>query len=133
MGINDVGIIGVGKDEFNGTLDGMINGRTISWVEDIEDDGYPVWQDYDAVQRSTYFLNREGNLLYQFNLTTLDPDDPEDYSFFINMILDYRSNNGPGVIRVKDDYVTIQAAIENADNGDIILVEPGTYLENIDF
>ena len=133
MGINDVGIIGVGKDEFNGTLDGMINGRTISWVEDIEDDGYPVWQDYDAVQRSTYFLDREGNLLYQFNLTTLDPDDPEDYSFFINMILDYRSNNGPGVIRVKDDYVTIQAAIENADNGDIILVEPGTYLENIDF
>ena len=66
MGISDVAIIGVGKDEFNGTLDGMIDGRILPWVEDVEDDGYPVWQDYDAVQRSTYLLDREGNLLYQF-------------------------------------------------------------------
>jgi len=133
MGISDVGIIGVGKDEFNGTLDGMIDGRILPWVEDVEDDGYPVWQDYDAVQRSTYLLDREGNLLYQFNITTLDPDSPDDYTFFINMILDYRSNNGPSVIRVNDDYETIQDAIDNANNGDIILVNPGTYNEQINF
>ena len=133
MGINDVGIIGVGKDEFNGNLDGMIDGRILPWVEDVEDDGYPVWADYEAVQRSTYFLDREGNLLYQFNITTLDPDDPEDYSFLMNMILDYRANNGPTVIRVSEDYQTIQGAIDNANNGDIILVEPGIYSERIDF
>ena len=133
MGINDVNIIGIGKDAFNGNLDGMIEGRVLPWVEDIEEDGYPVWEDYGAVQRSTYFLDRDGNLLYQFNITTLDPEDPEDYTSLLNMILDYRSNNGPSVIRVSEDYETIQSAINSANNGDIILVEPGTYTEQIDF
>ncbi len=133
MGINDVSILGVGKDEFNGNLEGMIDGRVLPWVEDIEEDGYPVWSDYGAVQRSTYFLDREGNLLYQFNITTLDPDIPEDYNYLINMILDYRANNGPAIIRVDQDYSTIQDAIENANNGDIILVDPGTYIGQIDF
>ena len=86
MGINDVNIIGIGKDAFNGNLDGMIEGRVLPWVEDIEEDGYPVWEDYGAVQRSTYFLDRDGNLLYQFNITTLDPEDPEDYTSLLNMI-----------------------------------------------
>ena len=31
------------------------------------------------------------------------------------------------------DYATIQAAIAAADDGDCITVEPGTYVENIDF
>ncbi|MCK5271245.1 MAG: hypothetical protein KAJ52_01665, partial [Sedimentisphaerales bacterium] len=30
-------------------------------------------------------------------------------------------------------YSTIQAAIDDADACDVIIVEPGTYLENIDF
>ena len=34
---------------------------------------------------------------------------------------------------VPSDYVTIQYAINQADNGDVIIVEPGVYLENINF
>ena len=126
-------MIGVGKDEYNSSLDGMIDQNILPWVEDREEEGYPVWEDYEAVQRSTYFLNRQGDLIYQFNITTLNPEDPEDYSYFINLILDFRANNGPNVLRVSEDYLLIQNAIENADNGDIILVEPGVYYEHISF
>ena len=133
MGIDDVQMIGVGKDEYNASLDGMIEENILPWVEDIYEEGYPVWTDYDAVQRSTYFLDRQGELIYQFNITTLDPDSPSDYSYFINMILDFRANNGPGVLRVSEDYTMIQSAIDNANNGDIILVEPGVYNEQINF
>ena len=133
MGVNDVGIIGVGKDAYNSDLAGMINGRILPWVEDVEADGYPVWTDYGAVQRSTYFLDRQGNLIYQFNITTLDPDDPDDYQYLINLILDYRAYNGPSIIRVTEDFLSIQSAIESASDGDIILVDPGTYLGQINF
>lgn len=36
-------------------------------------------------------------------------------------------------INVPADYATIQLAIENASNGDIIIVDNGTYYENISF
>ena len=36
-------------------------------------------------------------------------------------------------IRVPDDVATIQGAIDIAEDGDTILVAPGTYVENIDF
>ena len=133
MGVDDLGIIGVGKDEYTSSLEGMINERTLPWVSDIEEEGYPVWEDYGAVQRSTYFLDREGNLIYQFNITTLDPADPEDYNYLINLILDYRADNGPSVIRVAQDFSSIQDAIDNAFDGDIVLVDPGTYIGNINF
>ena len=133
MGVTDVQVIGVGKDEYSSSLDGMIDGNVLPWVEDLEEQSYPVWDDYDAVQRSTYFLNREGELLYQFNITTLDPNRPEDYNYFINLILDYRSNNGPNVLRVSEDYLTIQGAIEEANENDLILVDPGVYMEQINF
>jgi Abnormal spindle-like microcephaly-assoc'd, ASPM-SPD-2-Hydin len=38
-----------------------------------------------------------------------------------------------GTIRVPADQPTIQGAITAAQNGDIVLVSPGTYVENIDF
>lgn len=38
-----------------------------------------------------------------------------------------------GTIRVPADQPTIQGAIRAAQNGDIVLVSPGTYVENIDF
>ena len=133
MGINDVVIIGVGKDAYYNDLEGMINGRILPWVEDSEDEGYPVWEDYNAAQRSTYFLDREGELIYQTNITSIDPDSPEDYEAFMNLILNFRSSNGPSVIRVPQDTSSIQAAINLASDGDIVLVSPGTYFENIDF
>mgnify|MGYP001215086530 CR=1 FL=1 len=133
MGVDDVGIIGVGKDSYNSELGGMINGRIIPWVEDAQDDEFPVWTDYNAAQRSTYILNREGDLIYQFNITTLDPTEPEDYEYLINLILDYRSTNGPSVFRIPEDTTSIQGGIEWAENGDIVLVSPGIYQERIDF
>ncbi len=40
---------------------------------------------------------------------------------------------GPQTHEVPADYSTIQQAINAADNGDVIVVSPGTYEENIDF
>ncbi len=37
------------------------------------------------------------------------------------------------VINVPGDYPTIQEALDNASNGDLIKVDKGTYIENIDF
>ena len=38
-----------------------------------------------------------------------------------------------GPIRIPTDHSTIQAGIEAAADGDLVLVAPGTYVENIDF
>ena len=37
------------------------------------------------------------------------------------------------VLRVPGDYAAIQKAIDNSKNGDVILVSPGVYNENINF
>jgi len=133
MGVQDVTIIGVGKDEYNSSLDGMIDGRILPWVEDSSSVDYPVWDDYGAVQRSAYFLNREGDLIHQFNLTSLTPSDPEDYEYLMDLILDYRAENGPNIIRVPEDTTTIQGGIDLAQDGDIVLVSDGLFQENITY
>jgi hypothetical protein len=38
----------------------------------------------------------------------------------------------PGTIRVPGDHSTIQAAVDAADPGDVVLVEPGTYAEAVE-
>jgi hypothetical protein len=37
------------------------------------------------------------------------------------------------IINIPDDYPTIQAGIEASSDGDTVLVQPGTYVENINF
>lgn len=61
-------------------------------------------------------------------------------SFFILLILNSCSDNGSNpvdtnksLIRVPDDYPTIQLAIDAANSSDSILVSPGRYIENINF
>ncbi len=39
----------------------------------------------------------------------------------------------PRILHVPDDYETIQEAIDDSQDGDIVLVDPGEYVENIDF
>ena len=129
MGVTDVQVIGVGKDEYSSSLDGMIDGNVLPWVEDLEEQSYPVWDDYDAVQRSTYFLNREGELLYQFNITTLDPNRPEDYNYFINLILDFRANSGSEVILEHDPRASpvVQMASTSTTSGIVASAVPSHW------
>ncbi len=44
--------------------------------------------------------------------------------------LNYQNEN---VVFVPDDYPTIQTAIDSVDEGYVVLVNPGTYVENINF
>jgi len=37
------------------------------------------------------------------------------------------------IINIPDDYPTIQEGIDASENGDTVLVQPGTYVENINF
>ena len=37
------------------------------------------------------------------------------------------------IIHVPDDFETIQGGIDEAEDGDTVLVQPGEYVENIDF
>ena len=37
------------------------------------------------------------------------------------------------IINIPEDFETIQAGIEASEDGDVVLVEPGVYVENIDF
>ena len=48
------------------------------------------------------------------------------YSFRFNYAVEYEP-----YFQVPDDFLTIQAAIDSADDSDIILVAPGTYNENL--
>ena len=84
-------MIGVGKDQYNADLPGMIQGRVLPWVEDSNNNGYPVWTSWGAVPRSTYFLNRDGSLDTTFSLTSYDPNNPDDYNQFKNLILELRN------------------------------------------
>jgi regulator of RNase E activity RraA len=36
-------------------------------------------------------------------------------------------------LNVPNDYVTIQSAIDDCNNGDVVIVQPGIYKENINF
>ncbi len=45
----------------------------------------------------------------------------------------YADRVNRGFIYVPENYATIQAAIEAAEDADVIIVSPGTYMENINF
>jgi len=50
---------------------------------------------------------------------------------FMNSRIGYAT--APAMVNVPDNYETIQAAIDAAEDGNVVLVEEGTYYENINF
>ena len=53
------------------------------------------------------------------------------FAFFV--LFTFSSTLYAIIINIPDDFETIQAGIEAADNDDVVLVAPGEYDENIDF
>jgi len=47
--------------------------------------------------------------------------------------VEVRGRSGGEIIHVPEDYETIQAAIDESEDGNIVLVQPGRYVENLDF
>ena len=91
----DVHVLGVGKDQYNEYLDQMVDGRILPLTEDSQSEGYPVWTDWEAGQRDVFFLNRNGIVDTTFNITPYDPDDPGDYVYLMNLILELRIDDIP--------------------------------------
>jgi len=55
------------------------------------------------------------------------------YVIFIIVMLTIPTFSYSATIEVPKDYATIQLAIDASVNGDVIIVAPGTYVENIDY
>lgn len=60
-------------------------------------------------------------------------EDPMRILFITYMLFLLSYSGNSTTLKVPDDYLTIQAAMDAAVAFDIILVAPGTYVENIDF
>lgn len=131
--MTDIHIIGIGKDAYNSSLEQMVDGNHLPWVEDSSASGYPVWSSWNATQRSIYILGQDGIQDTTFNITPYTDDDSQDYSYLMYLILLYRNNGGSQTILIPDDFSEVQTGIDMAQNGDLILLEPGTYYEQINF
>ena len=65
----------MGKDQYYDSVEGMINGRILPWVQDSESENYSIWSDFGASQRDVYFLDYgkwwEGTILTVVSLLLL--------------------------------------------------------------
>jgi len=124
------------QDEFyiNGiTASGMVAGTGAAgdaWQgflgPGIDDNLYDHADDNIAQSSNSFITSPSSSLLAE----TQRVRDCLGHSF--GAVSFYYSDNG-GVIIVPDDYDYVQAAIDHADDGDMVIVESGTYVENLDF
>ena len=91
--IVDVKIIGIGKDQYSSSLDGMINGRVLPWVQDSSSNNYEVWSNFEANQRDIFFINIDGQIDTSFNITSYNPSNPDDVIYIKELILSFRGND----------------------------------------
>jgi len=91
--IVDVKIIGIGKDQYTSSLDGMINGRVLPWVQDSSSNNYEVWSNFEANQRDVFFINIDGQIDTSFNITSYNPSNPDDVIYIKELILSFRGSD----------------------------------------
>jgi hypothetical protein len=119
------------------------------YAADIDRDG-----DIDVLSASLYddkiaWYENDGNENFTLHTITTDADGPRSVfaidvdgdgymdvlsaSRFDSTIAWYENSLLPDTLNVPGEYTTIQAAIDAAINGDIVLVAEDTYYENINF
>lgn len=84
-----------------------------------------MWTSWDASQRDLFFLDSNGDYVEHYNITNWDDD--KIYNSINNLI----SGVTGEIINVPDDYPTIQLGLNASSASDTVLVQPGTYYENI--
>ncbi|MCK4654853.1 MAG: right-handed parallel beta-helix repeat-containing protein [Candidatus Cloacimonetes bacterium] len=99
------------------------NTNIVAWLWDFDNNG--TIDSY--VQNPTYIYEEEG--VYSVSLTAIGEEGDID----TELKEDYITVHIPTIINIPDDEPTIQAGIDIAVPGDIVLVHPGTYIENINF
>ncbi|NQU06040.1 MAG: right-handed parallel beta-helix repeat-containing protein [Calditrichaeota bacterium] len=107
---------------------------------DINDNGELEWGEgiidadplFANVEEDDYHLTENSPCIDSGDPDSpLDPDDTQADmgAFYFHHVIE----RNPIIIHVPDDYELIQTAINMAQEGDTILVHPGTYVENLDF
>ena len=86
-------MIGVGKDQYSSSLEGMINGRVLPWVQDSSSANYNVWSYFGANQRDIFFIGTDGQIDTSFNITPYNPSNPDDVMYIKDLILSFRGND----------------------------------------
>jgi len=111
------------------------------------------WEDNCVIEEGFIIERKNGNLQYEVianvieNITTYTDNDAEFNTLYTYRICAYLQSNQSSysnevsseiiphisILNVPTDYSTIQEAIDEATEGDTVLVQPGTYIENIDY
>ncbi len=91
--VDDVKIIGIGKDQYTSSLDGMINSRILPWVQDTSSADYVVWSNFEANQRDIFFIGTDGQIDTSFNITPYNPSNPDDVIYIKELILSFSGND----------------------------------------
>ena len=95
-------IIGIGKDQYSSSLDGMINGRVLPWVQDSSSNNYEVWSNFEANQRDIFFIGTDGQIDTSFNITPYNPSNADDVIYIRELILSFRGNDNSSLSSIAE-------------------------------